>query len=89
MGSMRFMSCPEDLRVLPKFISFDSSPGRAISRALGDLDENTYEATLKEESYNGDIRVMEIRMRRESTESSPGPHPLKKVGVLTWTRPTV
>ena len=87
MGSMRFMSCPSGSSGVPKIFSFDSSPGRAIAQALGDLDEKSYHAELKEE--NGDERVYEVHMRRMSTEASPGPHPLKKVGMITWRKPTV
>jgi hypothetical protein len=80
------MSCPLDPKVLPKIFSFDSSPGRAIAQALGNLDEKSYQSELKEILPGGD-EVYEVSMRRMETESSPGPHPLQKVGVLTYSLP--
>jgi hypothetical protein len=88
MPSMRFMSTPLDPRVLPKIFSFDSSPGRAISRALGGVpsfDERSYVAELKEEIV--DEKIYEIKMRREETDKYPGPHPLEKVGILHYSKP--
>jgi hypothetical protein len=86
VGSMRFMSCPRDPKVLPKVIRFDSSPGRAISRALGGtLDERSYTAYPKE-NRDGE-EIYEIHMRQEPTRLNPGPHPMEKVGVLTYHRP--
>lgn len=85
MGTMRFMSCPQGSRGHTKIFSFDSSPGRAISQALGDLEEKSYTAELKEEREGE--KIYEVSMRRKETESSPGPHPLKKVGSITY-RPT-
>jgi hypothetical protein len=86
MGSMRFVSCPEGNKVLPKVINFDSSPGWAISRAMGNLDPNSYTPILREE--NGNDKVYEVQMRLASTECNPGPHPLKKVGNIFWSKPT-
>jgi hypothetical protein len=85
MPSMRFMSTLDGRP--PKMIRFDSSPGLAISRALGDLDEKSYQAELKETMVGGE-EVYEVKMRRASTECSPGPHPLTKVGVLHYTKPS-
>lgn len=88
MGSMRFVSCPEGNKVLPKVITFDSSPGWAISRAMGDLDPKSYTPILREEKGDGTEKVFEIQMRRAITECNPGPHPLKKVGNIFWSKPT-
>ena len=84
MGSMRFMSTVEGRA--PKLFSFDSSPGHAIAVAMGNLDENSYQSELKEDL--GDEQIYEVRMRRASTETSPGPHPLKKVGIIHYRKPT-
>lgn len=86
MGTMRFMSTPSAAKALPKIFSFDSSPGRAIGQALGAgmWDEKSYVSELKE-TLPGDERVYEVKMRRAETESSPGPHPLEKVGILHFT----
>ena len=86
MGSMRFVSCPLDPKVFPKIITFDSSPGWAISRALGNLDPDSYTPELKEERLGE--KVFEVKMRTASTECNPGPHPLRKVGSIFWTQPT-
>ena len=86
MASMRFVSCPSDPKVLPKVIKFDSSPGWAIARALGNLDPDSYTPELKEERAGE--KCFEIKMRLAATECSPGPHPLKKVGNIFWTQPT-
>jgi hypothetical protein len=86
MGTMRFMSTPSDRKALPKIFSFDSSPGRAIGQALGAgmWDEKSYTAELKE-TLPGEETVYEVKMRRASTDTSPGPHPLVKVGILHHT----
>lgn len=86
MGSMRFMSCPRGNNPV-KYVVFDSSPGRAIARKLGGLDEKSYHSELKESRLDGSELVYEISMRRESTRTSPGPHPLEKVGMLTYRKP--
>lgn len=83
MASMHFISTLEGRP--PKLVRFDSSPGRAIAQALGDLDEKSYSSELKED--RGDEQVYEIHMRKADTELHPGPHPLKKVGILTYHRP--
>lgn len=81
MATMRFMSCPRNSG-LPKSISFDSSPGRAIAQALGSLDEKSYRSVLREEREGSSI--FEIFMRplaRASGEQGPE----QKVGMLTYT----
>jgi hypothetical protein len=88
MGSIRFVSCPMDPKVLPKVFSFDSSPGYAISRAMGDLDPKSYHPILREEKADGTEKVFEIHMARMETECNPGPHPLRKVGTIFWSKPT-
>jgi hypothetical protein len=85
MASMRFISYSSDSRVLPKIIRFDSSPGWAIARAMGNLDPNSYKSELKEQSAGE--KVFEIKMRQAPTECNPGPHPLRKVGTIFWTEP--
>lgn len=88
MTTMRFMST---LAGQPtKFVKFDSSPGRAIAKKLGDgmWDERSYESRLVEELPGGD-QVYEIRLRRAETDSNPGPHPLEKVGILRYEPATV
>lgn len=84
MGSMRFMSTIEGRA--PKIFSFDSSPGHAIAVAMGGLDETSYESELKEDM--GDEQTYEVRMRRASTDTDPGPHPLRKVGIIHYRRPS-
>ena len=81
MSTMRFMSTPLDPKVLPKIFSFDSSPGRAIAQALGNLDEKSYVSILKEELPGGEA-VYEVQMRKQPNVSDPGPHPLMKVGMI-------
>lgn len=76
MSTMRFMSTPLDPKVLPKIFSFDSSPGRAIAQALGNLDEKSYQAELKEE-LPGDERVYEVTM-----VSTVGKKERRKVGFI-------
>lgn len=90
MSTMGFMST---LRGQPaRFVHFDSSPGRAIAKTLGDglWDENSYHAELKE--TNGDEKVYEVSLRRnhhtEEYPAPPNPNPLEKVGILTYTPPT-
>ena len=86
MASMRFISSPRDPKVLPKIIRFDSSPGYAISRALGSLDPDSYTSELKE--IKGGEEVYEIKMRDEETQCNPGPHKLRKVGTIFFSKPT-
>lgn len=86
MTTMRFMSTLAGQP--PKFVKFDSSPGRAISKRLGDgeWDEKSYHSELKE--THGDEQVYEVSLRRASTDSNPGPHKLEKVGILRYTPPS-
>ena len=81
---MRFVSHSNDPRTRPKIFSFDSSPGRAIGQAIGAglWDEKSYTPKLIGE--RGREQQFEVRMRRKSTETSPGPHPLEKVGTITY-----
>ena len=90
MATMRFMST---LRGQPtKCVRFDSSPGRAIAKKLGDgmWDEDSYKAELKE--TNGDEKVYEVSLRRafhtEEYPAPPNPNPLEVVGMLTYTPPS-
>jgi hypothetical protein len=85
MTTMRFMST---LRGQPsKVVKFDSSPGRAIAKKLGDglWDETSYRAELKE--GGDDDQVYEVQLRMRETESNPGPHKHQVVGILHWERP--
>lgn len=86
MPSMRFMSTLAGRP--PKLIRFDSSPGRAIAKCLGDgeWDEKSYRSELKETLVGGE-EVYEIHMQRASTECSPGPHPHVKVGIIHYEKP--
>lgn len=85
MASMRFMSTLEGRP--PKFIRFDSSPGRAIGQALdaGCWDESSYRSVLMED--RGEEKTYDVFMKRAESEISPGPHPSVKVGILTWMIP--
>lgn len=87
MASMRFVSSPLDPKAPPKVITFDSSPGYSIMRALGDLEESSYTPKLLP-PIKGYDAAYEVHMRRASTELNPGPHPLRKVGVLYYTKPS-
>jgi hypothetical protein len=73
-----------------KFVKFDSSPGRAIAKKLGDgmWDEKSYHSTYIETLPGGE-EVYEIRLRRAQTDSNPGPHPPEKVGILRYEPPLV
>lgn len=84
MTTMRFMSTIAGQPT--KFVKFDSSPGRAIAKRLGDglWDERSYKSELKEDDV--DEQTYEVRMRMLETESNPGPHELQKVGILHWSR---
>ena len=85
MGSMRFMSTMEGRP--PKLFAFDSSPGRAIAQAMGNLDEKSYQSELKETLSDGE-EVYEIKMRRNPPESEPDKvMPLVKVGVIHYRKP--
>ena len=86
MTTMRFMSTLAGQP--PRCVNFDSSPGRAIAKKLGDglWDERSYKSELKED--RGDEQVYEVRMRRNETDTNPGPHPLEKVGILTYHKPS-
>ncbi len=84
MSTMRFMST---LRGQPtKVVVFDSSPGRAIAKKLGDglWDERSYKSELKEQ--NQDETVWEVSLRR-----NPPPDdlcrvmPMEVVGILHHT----
>lgn len=81
MGTMRFMSTMDGRP--PKIFSFDSSPGRAIACAMGDLDETSYVSELKETTNDGE-EVYEVRMSRAITDVNPGPHVLQKVGIIHY-----
>jgi hypothetical protein len=82
---MRFMSTVDGQPT--KFVRFDSSPGRAIAKKLGDgtWDETSYKAVLMED--RGDEKTYEVYLRRARNESFPDPFPHEKVGILHWTDP--
>ena len=86
MASMRFVSSPIG-NSPERSITFDSSPGYSISRMLGDLEETSYTPKHLPEIRGYDA-VYDVHMRRKSTEMNPGPHPLRKVGRLYYTKPT-
>lgn len=86
MGTMRFMSRSKDPKVLPKCFSFDSSPGRAISQALGSgvWNERSYKAELVED--RGEDKIYEISLRRNPPVDDPSREmPLEVVGMITHT----
>lgn len=85
MTTMRFMSTIKGQPT--KFVKFDSSPGRAIAKKLGDglWDEKSYKAELKEGDDND--QVYEVSLTQLETETNPGPHQSTVVGILRWTRP--
>lgn len=90
MTTMRFMST---LKGHPtKFVNFDSSPGRAIAKKMGDgeWDEGSYHSELKEENPGGE-KIYEISLRRahrsDVVPPPPNPNPLVVVGILTYVPP--
>lgn len=89
MASMHFMSCPQ-VSDIPKIVHFDSSPGRAIAKRLGDglWDENSYRAELMEGDPETEA-TYRVFLRRNPPVSQPDQIlPEEKVGTLRYTKPS-
>lgn len=90
MASMNFMSCPTVTDGMPKFVKFDSSPGRAIAKRLGDglWDERTYRSVLRE--GDGETSgLYDVYLRRNPPLDEPDKvMPEVKVGTLRYEKPS-